>query len=608
MFELSDEIIKILNKKARLILGGNQDLYNNLNPVQQKIFNDVMRHVEKFQASDGRFVFDDGNVLLTNQVREIVLKSLNSGTYPGAVNNYLRDFDTIKKFNFDVHRDVNELNPDELSKLINPMQKSTVQNTMNALTGTGIDTAFIEPMRTGIYQNIVAGSTKEDLENFLRGYILGNPEIDGKLMHYVKQVSRDALNQFDGQVNAMVADEFGLDAYRYVGSIIADSRPQCIRWTSRPGGILLKSELPAEIAWMYSNGTGSIPGTNVENFAIFRGGYNCRHSAIPFKLTKSQRERLGLELEKQEKTETAQATTETKKVDAQIKSVEKQTAATQIQNEKIATDKKLSKEIFLSTLPEQYTKPFNDVVEFTNEVFKILNDKKTWVTLRSPGESTAKGTSDFAKKLNKDFAFPQYSLGTMGANTNGTCAVNNSYVNIKIVPIKEKIEFKKYDIEANEKFGIEWSKKNGFRISEINKGKPNQSIEILQPKGATKLSVVGEIKNGKFKPWSISTISRLEDKNVAPTITHELGHVIQNSKDPKSQPIMFDLMQKKGLKLSDAPTMYGETNLKEFWTESFTSYVYSNTFLKTYHPKVFELVEDYLTEMKIDLKTIKIAK
>jgi len=228
--------------------------------------------------------------------------------------------------------------------------------------------------------------------------------------------------------------------------------------------------------------------------------------------------------------------------------------------------------------------------------------------LRSPGDSTEKGTNDFAKKLNKNFTFPQYSLGTMGANTNGTCAVDNSYVNIKIIPKKEKIEFKKYDIEANEKFGIKWSQKNGLKISEINKGKPNQSIEILQPKGAKKLSVVGEIKNGKFKPWSISTISRLEDKNVAPTITHELGHVIQNSKDPKSQPIMFGLMQKKGLKLSDAPTMYGETNLKEFWTESFTSYVYSNTFLKTYHPKVFELVEDYLTEMKIDLKTIKIAK
>jgi hypothetical protein len=35
-----------------------------------------------------------------------------------------------------------------------------------------------------------------------------------------------------------------------------------------------------------------IPGTTVDNFAVYRGGYNCRHSAIPFKLTKSQKREL----------------------------------------------------------------------------------------------------------------------------------------------------------------------------------------------------------------------------------------------------------------------------------------------------------------------------
>ena len=39
-----------------------------------------------------------------------------------------------------------------------------------------------------------------------------------------------------------------------------------------------------------------IPGTTPNNFAVFRGGYNCRHSAIPFKLTKSQK----AELDKQQ--------------------------------------------------------------------------------------------------------------------------------------------------------------------------------------------------------------------------------------------------------------------------------------------------------------------
>jgi len=112
----------------------------------------------------------------------------------------------------------------------------------------------------------------------------------GQLKKYVSQVSRDALNQFDGQVNSRIAEEFGLNAFRYVGSIIEDSRPQCVRWVGKE--VLLLDELSNEISWAYSNGTGMIPGTTRDNFAVYRGGYNCRHSAIPFKLTKSQKQDL----------------------------------------------------------------------------------------------------------------------------------------------------------------------------------------------------------------------------------------------------------------------------------------------------------------------------
>jgi hypothetical protein len=105
------------------------------------------------------------------------------------------------------------------------------------------------------------------------------------------------LNQFDGQTNARIADEFGLDAFRYVGSLIDDSRPQCRRWIAKR--VLQKSEMLNEINWAYNNGTGMISGTTPDNFAVFRGGYNCRHAAIPFKLTKSQREKLNLPEEQQ---------------------------------------------------------------------------------------------------------------------------------------------------------------------------------------------------------------------------------------------------------------------------------------------------------------------
>jgi hypothetical protein len=295
--EFDDNVIAIIRKQDRTVSAANQSFFDSLPATEQRVFAALSKHVQKFSSDGERFVFDDGNVLLTNQVERIILDAIQGSTYPKDVNGFLRNFETLKQFNFDIHRDVNDLSPDKLGELINPIQRATVEQTLQSLTGSGVSSNFIEPVRTGIFQNIVAGSTKADLEAYLRRFILGTPDVDGTLSRYVKQVSRDALNQFDGQVNAKIANEFGLDAYRYVGSLIEDSRPQCRRWVSM--GVIQTKDLPAEIAWMNANGTGAIPGTSPETFSIYRGGYNCRHSAIPFKLTKSQREKLNLPEEEQ---------------------------------------------------------------------------------------------------------------------------------------------------------------------------------------------------------------------------------------------------------------------------------------------------------------------
>ena len=249
-------------------------------------------------VADGKISFDETNTELTNEINQVITKSIQSSTYPKDVQSYLRDFNEVKKFNSDIHKSVNDLSTQELNDLINPIQKQTVEQTLNGLTGAGVNTNFIDPLKEGMFKNIVAGSSKSDLEQYLSNYILTDPERLGQFKKYVGQVSRDALNQFDGQVNSRIAEEFELDAFQYVGSLIDDSRPQCQRWVRK--GVLLKEELPGLISSAYNNGTGMIPGTNSENFAVFRGGYNCRHSAIPFKLTKRERERLGLEQAKEE--------------------------------------------------------------------------------------------------------------------------------------------------------------------------------------------------------------------------------------------------------------------------------------------------------------------
>jgi len=52
-----------------------------------------------------------------------------------------------------------------------------------------------------------------------------------------------------------------------------------VRWADK--GHILFSELEEEIRWAENNGSGMIEGTTPDNFAELRGGYNCRHFAVP---------------------------------------------------------------------------------------------------------------------------------------------------------------------------------------------------------------------------------------------------------------------------------------------------------------------------------------
>jgi hypothetical protein len=301
MAEFTEQIFDIIEKKDSAINTGESKLLEQLGPTEKLIFADIKKLIDKFNVSGGKIEFNESNVELVNQINQTIVDAIQKSKMPGTIREFLRDFDTIKEFNVDVHSKLNGLSTKELEDLINPIQRGVVQQTLDGLTGAGVDANFIEPVKQGIYKNIVGGATRSDLENFLRAYVVGTPELNGLYSRYVKQVSRDALGQFDGQINAKIAEEFGLDAFRYVGSIIDDSRAQCVRWVGKR--ILEKSEMESEINWANNNGSGMIPGTNPDNFLIYRGGYNCRHRAIPFKLTKSQRERL-------QKEQTTEATTE----------------------------------------------------------------------------------------------------------------------------------------------------------------------------------------------------------------------------------------------------------------------------------------------------------
>lgn len=192
------------------------------------------------------------------------------------------------------------------------------------------------------------------------------------------------------------------------------------------------------------------------------------------------------------------------------------------------------------------------------------------------------------------------NFGFLPADANGCCATDNKYLVVKF-DNGQKIDFRKYEINNDKNWLLDFAKKNNFREIDID-----GTLVIVEEKNG-KLYTVAKHINGKNIFHSISTYTRAVDKNIAPTITHELAHSIQNSKDNELS-IIKKIFLKYDFKKSEVPSLYAQTHVTELWTESLTSYVYMNEWLKITQPKVFQFVEEYLEAIGIDKKTIKIAK
>lgn len=287
---LNKRTLEIVQKKAAVISKADASLISSLSPIEKQIFDQIKSIISKLNTSGGSVLFDDQNIDIVSSLEKEIIEGLQAGRYPEEIKAYLDKYDEIQSFQEQIHEEANGVPKAEFKELVTPIRSQMIKDVTDNLTRNGIKSQFIKPLREALFKNVVAGANIQDIEKELKAFIEGDEARHGRLRRYVEQVSRDALYQFNGSVNSAIAEKYNLDAFQYVGTLVEDTRKQCTRWVRK--SVILRRELEKEIAWAYRNGSGMIPGTNAANFSINRGGYNCRHEAIPFKLTASELEEL----------------------------------------------------------------------------------------------------------------------------------------------------------------------------------------------------------------------------------------------------------------------------------------------------------------------------
>lgn len=229
----------------------------------------------------------DINRYLGEMVRAID-EALAAGGWGEGIAAYLQDFSRIDQLNASIHATGSQVQISALKNVLGDVKVNTVNAVTDNLAGLGLDNNVKRPLRQAMYKYLATGGKISDVKEFINVYLRGQNLTGGALKRQAAVAARDGVMQYDGTINQIIEAEFDMNAYIYSGSIIKDSRPQCRKWIRYK---YIPKSLINTIVRPYDNGnTGLIAGTNSTNFAINRGGYNCRHTATPLRLSEAELE------------------------------------------------------------------------------------------------------------------------------------------------------------------------------------------------------------------------------------------------------------------------------------------------------------------------------
>jgi len=248
--------------------------------IERTLFNDLLILLSSYNFTDATSLDVAGIVA---EIDKLFINVANSPEFVNDTRQFLQNFDTVRANALTFQKEINSITyTPQFYTSLDKAQKFLVDKTLYDLQQGALKKYFVEDAKQILLEAAYLGNSQKQIEKRLRKRFLSSKDKDSYYMRYATQISRDSVNEYHGQVNQMIADEYGLDMIRYVGSTVEDSREFCMHVIKQMKGVIKRSELP-KLLTRYSGSNGMKPNTDVNNFLIVRGGYNCRHEAIPFR-------------------------------------------------------------------------------------------------------------------------------------------------------------------------------------------------------------------------------------------------------------------------------------------------------------------------------------
>lgn len=276
------ELLAAKNKRLESVP---DKFFSDMNKVQRQLLAEVTELLSKFQKdSQGNFILNNANLRLAADVDLRLREALERSEYTEFVTEFASEFNSQIGFNEDYFRKAFPFF--ESSELGNQIVRQAQRNAVQLLVNVSPDSDFIYPIKQQIEQAIVNNASFQETLASLTDFVVGDDQVEGKILHYAKQIAHDTFAVGDASYAAAVADEVGAEWYRYSGTEIKTTRPFC---AERDGMYFSRKEIELwgdgkrtpGFQWPQS-GTwaGEMEGTNSKTIFTTRGGYNCRHSIM----------------------------------------------------------------------------------------------------------------------------------------------------------------------------------------------------------------------------------------------------------------------------------------------------------------------------------------
>lgn len=287
---MADNTQKIVDVTAEMV----ESFSDNMDKVQKKLYNQVFAIVKEISVdSDGNIKRTVDNFNKITKIQSTLQSVVNNPDYKkliGSINSSINDITKMQSNFFKTN-----LDDYSVPKIIDKLKQQSFDNVLTQLTESGVNANVADAATKIVSDGVKAGDSFFKMSRQLEEFIIGTPEVDGKLVSYSKQVVNDTLHGAARNLNSVISVDLDLQWYQYVGALTkgvknktnnkrhGGSREWCIELVKKQW--IHESELPGICRGKINGKTvslaGLMPDTTKDNVIDRCGGYNCNHQMIP---------------------------------------------------------------------------------------------------------------------------------------------------------------------------------------------------------------------------------------------------------------------------------------------------------------------------------------